>query len=716
MKIFFVFILISLTYLRLEVDSACLALTSPKRLVCYFASWGTKRESPANIQPEDLDPCLCTHILYSFVAIKDSRLSVSDLDRNLFPRMVKWKQINPNIKIQMSVGGWAEGSANFNLIVASDTNRGFFCQSVIDTCRAHGLDGIDIDWEYPLSSQRDQYTALMRKCHDMFVQEATFSRKSRLLLSAATAPDARMEALDIPALNNILDFIMPMTYDIHGSWDGNSAHHSPLYGSDGADSSLKRYISAGMSPDKLNIGLAAYGRATASAGPYTKEVGILAYYEICPLLCESWTEIYDTNIQAPKAQNAAGFGHVYYDNQKSMIAKAQYVMNKNIGGAFIWDTSLDDFNGRFCCQGKFPLITTVIKTFNGEQINLSSCCAPLSTFAPSTLSTTQSTTTTTPTTTVFKVDYSKCPGIGQQYAPHPTDCTKFIVCTYISTNNTFTLTIAKCATGLVFNPTLKLCYTSGGNCSTTISSSTTDYSKCPIIGKQYAPYPGDCSKFLICSKSTETDQYNINIAQCAPGLLFNQFLNKCDLATNVICDGTMPTTPVLTTTALIDYSKCPIIHDQYAIYPGDCTKFIVCTKSSTGDMVINVAQCAADLYFNPEKKLCDLKTNVKCDSSINTIGSPTTEVPQTTTDNLPEGIDYSKCPVIGEQYAPYPGDCSKFLMCSKSSNSDALIITIAQCTNGLLYNPETKVCDHASKVKCTTARLIKQPFYGNLFD
>lgn len=33
---------------------------------------------------------------------------------------------------------------------------------------------------------------------------------------------------------SLLDFIMPMTYDFHGPWDGNNAHHSPLYGWEGA--------------------------------------------------------------------------------------------------------------------------------------------------------------------------------------------------------------------------------------------------------------------------------------------------------------------------------------------------------------------------------------------------------------------------------------------------------------------------------------------------
>jgi GH18 family chitinase len=35
-------------------------------------------------------------------------------ETSLFPKMAAWKNINPNIKISMSVGGWTEGV--FNLI------------------------------------------------------------------------------------------------------------------------------------------------------------------------------------------------------------------------------------------------------------------------------------------------------------------------------------------------------------------------------------------------------------------------------------------------------------------------------------------------------------------------------------------------------------------------------------------------------------------------
>ena len=39
--------------------------TTHKRLVCYY-------RIEDDFRPYDLDPCLCTHIIYSYVAVKDN--------------------------------------------------------------------------------------------------------------------------------------------------------------------------------------------------------------------------------------------------------------------------------------------------------------------------------------------------------------------------------------------------------------------------------------------------------------------------------------------------------------------------------------------------------------------------------------------------------------------------------------------------------------------
>jgi chitinase len=59
-----------------------------------------------------MDPCLCTHLIYSFVKIKNNKLIIGWEETSLIPQMIRLKEKNPNLKVSISVGGWGEGVIN----------------------------------------------------------------------------------------------------------------------------------------------------------------------------------------------------------------------------------------------------------------------------------------------------------------------------------------------------------------------------------------------------------------------------------------------------------------------------------------------------------------------------------------------------------------------------------------------------------------------------
>ena len=57
----------------------------------------------------------------------------------------KIREINPDIKIVLSVGGW--GAEGFSQAARTEEGRALFAVSAVSLVETYGLDGIDIDWE-----------------------------------------------------------------------------------------------------------------------------------------------------------------------------------------------------------------------------------------------------------------------------------------------------------------------------------------------------------------------------------------------------------------------------------------------------------------------------------------------------------------------------------------------------------------------------------------
>lgn len=108
----------------------------------YYPSWAESQGWPVEkLRTEGL-----TQINYAFAGIEDGRVTVTDSDRTKLRALVDLK----GPEILLSVGGW-DGSAGFSDAAASTASRERFAQSCLDLILELGLNGVDIDWEYPVS-------------------------------------------------------------------------------------------------------------------------------------------------------------------------------------------------------------------------------------------------------------------------------------------------------------------------------------------------------------------------------------------------------------------------------------------------------------------------------------------------------------------------------------------------------------------------------------
>lgn len=334
------------------------------RIVGYYAAWSEY----SGFTPDRLNASKLTHINYAFANIgTDLKIAMGypDIDPANFTKLNALKQINPELKTLISVGGWT-WSGKFSDVALTDVSRTAFADSCVDFIVKYGFDGVDIDWEYPVggglssniirTEDKQNFTLLLQKLREKLDIKGQADGKHYLLTIAGGAGYSCINNTELGILHQYLDFGNLMTYDIHGTWDQYTDFTAPLYNNSdtspqykySADAAVNAWLKTGFPADKLVMGVPFYGYKyntvnnannglyqTFSGGSSLSWATIKANYLNTP----GYTRYFHSASMVPWLFNGSVF--ISYEDEQSIGLKAQYVKSRTLGGAMIWELSQD---------------------------------------------------------------------------------------------------------------------------------------------------------------------------------------------------------------------------------------------------------------------------------------------------------------------------------------------------------------------------------------
>jgi len=302
-----------------------------------------------------------THINIAFAGIREGAIHTEHLQN--MDQVSVIKRTHPDLRIVLSVGGWSSGG--FSEAAATEEGRNRIAESAVLAVTTYGLDGIDLDWEYPCygeagiaasASDKPNFTMLLKTIREALTRQGELDGKYYMLTIAAGADQYYVEGTEMDQVQRYVDYVQLMTYDMRGGFQVLTGHHTNLFTPTGdlfrisVDASVQTFHRAGVPKDKIIIGAAFYSRmwkgvpdrndglhqmaeTTGGYGPEYTELN--ANY----IGLNGYTRHWDDEAKAPYLFNGHTF--ISYDDPDSIRAKCRYVHDHELGGIMFWEYKCD---------------------------------------------------------------------------------------------------------------------------------------------------------------------------------------------------------------------------------------------------------------------------------------------------------------------------------------------------------------------------------------
>ena len=293
-----------------------------------------------------------THINYAFAElyVVDGVYQKFKLQgkESRFKSIVDLKKKKPSLKILLSFTHGTSNSDNeqgggFSALAKSDADRKKFAQDCLDFCKKWGIDGIDMDWEFPGISWSGHacdkevdvanHVLLMKQLRETLGDKYLLTYAGYVFDAQGSAEDKNWRYIDVKAVDPYVDWVNIMTYNMTSQ--AHSALNNPKLWVD-CKRAVKHYTEKGVAPSKLVLGVPffGYGEKTWSYKYIISDEVDKTKYKI-----DNW----DSASSVPYVTEiATGERICAYDNAKSIGMKGDFARGAGLKGMMSWQYDQDD--------------------------------------------------------------------------------------------------------------------------------------------------------------------------------------------------------------------------------------------------------------------------------------------------------------------------------------------------------------------------------------
>lgn len=325
----------------------------------YIAAGYASDSVLSDMTPENLSKL--THLNVAFGHVKNDEITTAHLKNTSVLGDIK--RNHPDLTLLLSVGGWSAGG--FSEAASTAEGRAAMAASAVRVLSALPFDGIDLDWEYPCYGEagiasspddKQNFTLLLKTMREALDAKGAEDGRHYLLTIAAGADQYYVDGTEMDKVQQYLDFVQLMTYDLRGGFQVLTGHHTNMYTPTGdlfrisVDASVNLFHRAGVPKEKIVIGAAFYSRIwnevpdrhhglhqmAGTTGGYGPDFTVLTESYINK---NGYVRYWDEEACAPYLFNGSSL--ISYDDEESIAHKCEYIKKTGLAGMMFWEYSCD---------------------------------------------------------------------------------------------------------------------------------------------------------------------------------------------------------------------------------------------------------------------------------------------------------------------------------------------------------------------------------------